>query len=883
MTPYRPLENSASVSASDVASASMPGPSHGGLTSSAARELLAADGPNELPSVPPPPAWRLIAAQLFHFFAILLWVAGVLAIVAGMLELGIAIFLVVVVNGLFAFAQEHRAERAAHRLQELLPRRAVVERDGAWIELDARELVIGDIVSLSAGDRISSDVRVVRGRGLLVDCSTLTGESVPVGVAEEAEAFAGTFVVEGEAQARVTATGPRTRLALIAKLTQSRTRPRTPLAREIDRLVRVVSFIAIGIGVLFFATGTLFGLAPRDGFLFAIGVAVALVPEGLLPTVTLSLAMGASRMAKRGALVRRLEAVETLGSTTFICSDKTGTLTTNQMTVVELWSPAGIGRIHGLGYEPEAEIEMSPDVLRLAERLALAAARSSSGRALKRDGTWVPRGDPMEAALHTLTMRLGVDVRSDERDRPETARFPFDAHRRRMSVAVPGVAYVKGAPDSLLPLCTGSKAAEEAAAEMTTRGLRVIAVATRALAATPRTAEDIEANLELLGLVGLFDPPRPEVKGALEACHRAGIRIAVVTGDHPGTACAVAREVGLRTDLVVSGTDLPDDDALLGALLDRDGVVACRVSPEQKLRIARALQARGHVVAMTGDGVNDGPALQQANIGIAMGQSGTDVARDAADVVLLDDRFETIVHAIEHGRATFANIRRFFTYHLTDNVAELAPFAIWALSGGRFPLALSVLQILCLDLLTDQLPALALGAEPPSAHALSEPPHRRHLVDRQLMLRAFGVLGPAEALVEIVTFVAVLMSLGWDPSGSPPAVGDLVVASGAAFVAIVFGQSATALACRSWSRPGWSVPLRTNPLLLSALVVTWVIVGLLVYEPTLARLLHHAPPTTFGLALAALAFPAVLLADAGHKLARMPWSKTRGLRLPRGL
>jgi len=865
MTPSKPHETSASASENDSPRAALGAPPNGGLTSNAARERLALEGPNELPSARSTPAWRLIAAQLFHFFAILLWVAGTLAIVAGMLELGVAIFLVVVVNGLFAFVQEHRAERAARGLQALLPRRAVVERDGAWVEVDALELVPGDLVSLSAGDRISADVSVVRGRGLLIDCSTLTGESVPVGVAENGEAFAGTFVVEGEAQARVTATGPRTRLALIAKLTQSRTRPRTPLARELDRLVRVVALVALGIGVLFFATGALVGLALRDGFLFAIGVAVALVPEGLLPTVTLSLAMGASRMAKRGALVRRLEAVETLGSTTFICSDKTGTLTTNQMSAVELWTPAGVGLVRGRGYEPAAELDMSPVVLRSAKRLALAAARSSSGRALKSDGAWIARGDPMEAALHALSMRLDIDVGAHEREQREVARFPFDPHRRRMSVALRDVAYAKGAPDALLPLCEDSGLAERAAAEMTARGLRVIAVATRPLSIEPTTAEELESNLELLGLVGLLDPPRPEVKGALEACHRAGIRVAIVTGDHPGTARAIAREVGLRSDLVVSGSELPDDDALLGALLDRDGVVACRVSPEQKLRIARALQARGHVVAMTGDGVNDGPALQQADIGIAMGRSGTDVARDAADMVLLDDRFESIVHAIEQGRATFANIRRFLTYHLTDNVAELAPFVLWALSGGRFPLALGVLQILCLDLLTDQLPALALGAEPPSGHALGEPPHRRRLVDAQLLVRAFGVLGPVEALVEIAVFTTVLMSSGWRPGAGMPDASALAVASGAAFVAIVIGQVATALACRSWSRPGWRVPPRTNPLLFIALLASSIIVGLLVYVPAFARLLGHAPPSAVGLALAALAFPAVLLADAAHK------------------
>ncbi len=813
---------------------------------------------------------------MFHFFAVLLWVAGGLAIVGGMPELGVAIFLVIIVNGLFAFVQEHRAEGAARQLRALLPRRAVVERDGAWVELDAGELVVGDLLLLSAGDRISADVSLIRGRGMLVDASTLTGESVPVTVALYERAFAGTFVVEGEAAARVTGTGARTELARIAELTQMRTHPPTPLAREIRRLVRVIALVAVGVGLLFFATGTLVGLELRHGFLFAIGVAVALVPEGLLPTVTLSLAMGASRMAKRGALVRRLEAVETLGSTTFICSDKTGTLTCNQMSVVEVWTPGGIGHVHGRGYEPEAEVELEPAIRTAVRRLALAGTRSSTGRALKRDETWVARGDPMEAALHALAMRVGVDIAMDERRWPEVTRNPFDPHRRRMSVEVEGRVYVKGAPDAMIDRCENPGDALRVAEDMTKRGLRVIAVGTKFIDGNaPCLVDELESKLELLGLVGLLDPPRPEVKGALEACRGAGMRVAIVTGDHPGTACAIARQVGLETNLVVTGNELPEDEALLGALIDRDGVVACRISPEQKLRIAKALQTRGHIVAMTGDGVNDGPALRQADIGIAMGQSGTDVAREAADLVLLDDRFETIVHAIEQGRATFANIRRFLTYHLTDNVSELAPFALWAVSGGRFPLALGVLQILCLDLLTDQLPALALGAEPPSARALQERPHQRRLVDHTLLFRAFGVLGPVEALLAVATFVAVLTSFGWRPGAGTPSSMHLAVASGSAFAAIVIGQMATALACRSWSRPGWSVPIRTNPLLLTALVVSPAIATLLLGVPMLARLLGQAPPSSLGLVLALLAFPLMLLVDAVHK------SLARRLRAPR--
>jgi calcium-translocating P-type ATPase len=837
-----------------------------GLTTAAATAKLAADGPNQVPVEPPPPVWKQLFAQLFHFFALLLWAAGGLAIVAGMAELGVAIFLVVIVNGVFAFAQEHRAERAAQRLQRLIPTRAIARRDGEWAELDAEQLVVGDAVLLGPGDRIPADVSIGESRGLLVDNSTLTGESEPVPLGETAQAHAGTFVLEGEAEVRVVATGRGTKLARIATLTQGRTRPRTPLARELDRLVRVVACVALAVGVAFFVLGIVVGLPLRDGFLFAIGVGVALVPEGLLPTVTLSLAIGASRMAKRGALVRRLEAVETLGSTTFICSDKTGTLTLNQMTAVEIWTPDGICRIRGTGYEPSAEIQATPSVRAAAARLALAAVRCSSGRALRRGDEWVPRGDPMEAALHALSLRLGVDLGKSEREEPERARFPFDPHRRRMTVVTSTHAFVKGAADTLLPLCGNSLAVRDAAAEMAARGLRVLAVATRSLDGVPEslTLPAIERELELLGLVGLLDPPRPEVRHALEACHRAGMRIAVVTGDHPGTARSIAEQVGLRADLVVTGGELPEDEAMLGALVDRDGVVAARISPEQKLSIARALQARGHVVAMTGDGVNDGPALHQADVGIAMGRSGTDVARAAADLVLLDDRFETIVEAIAQGRSTFANIRRFLTYHLTDNVAELTPFVFWALSGGRFPLALGVLQILCLDLLTDQLPALALGAEAPTPRALVGSRRGQRLVDRALLIRAFGVLGPAESLAAMGAFSVSLYELGWRPGASaPPAA--LLTASGTAFVAIVAGQTATALACRSSSRSTFRMPVQKSPFLLGALAITWLVAVALVSVPWLGRLLGQSMPTPRGWLCAALAFPIVLAVDTASK------------------
>jgi magnesium-transporting ATPase (P-type) len=439
-----------------------------------------------------------------------------------------------------------------------------------------------------------------------------------------------------------------------------------------------------------------------------------------------------------------------------------------------------------------------------------------------------------------------------------------------MSVVVGDRIFVKGAPDSVLPVCNAVGGAAEALERWARRGLRVLAIAERELTAGepfPLSAAAAETDLRLLGLLALEDPPRPGVEAVLHTCRRAGIRVAMVTGDHPGTAGAISREIGLLRDegSVVVGEDLPTDLDQLGELLDHDGMVIARVTPEDKLRVAQALRRRGHVVAMTGDGVNDAPALREAAIGVAMGRSGTDVAREAADVVLLDDNFETIVTAVAQGRSTFANIRRFLTYHLADNVAELAPFVVWALTAGRFPLAIGVLQVLALDIGTDVFPALALGAEPPDKRVLEGPPVRGHLLDRGLMIRAFAVLGLVEAVVAIAAFVVSLHASGWRPGVEFPTGPALLAASGAAFTAIVLGQAANAFACRSAVRPAWATSLRTNPLLIAAVGVELGLLLFLLYVPPVARLLGHAGPSAAGFAVAALAIPAVLIADAIYK------------------
>jgi magnesium-transporting ATPase (P-type) len=843
-----------------------------GLTSAEAAARLRRDGPNVLPSARGPSPVRQLLAQLTHFFALMLWVAAGLAVVAGLAQLAVAICVVVVLNGLFAFAQEYRADRATARLRELLPAAAQVLRDGHRIAVGTDQLVAGDVVLLSAGDRISADLSVAHSDQLAVDESMLTGESGPVRPGQGTTLHAGTFVVEGTAYATVTATGARTRLAGIADLTRSAHRRTSPLALQLHRVVRTVAVIAIAVGAGFYGLALLLGATASEGFLFAIGVTVALVPEGLLPTVTLSLARAAQRMAHRNALVRRLEAVESLGATTFICTDKTGTLTRNEMSCVEVWTPAGRVTVTGTGYDPHGELGGSAEAVRAAGELAAVAVRCVLGRAIRHGDQWVAEGDPTEVAVDVFAARCGL-VRTEVHG-PAVRRFPFDPRRRRSAVLVERRLHVLGAPDSVLARCDpGDPLVREAgvrAAELADRGLRMLAVAWRPAdeVAAGATADEAERDLRLLGLMALEDAPRAGVADAIARCRRAGIRLAMITGDAPGTARAIARETGLLGPLVTTGAELPADDDELGALLDHDGVVVARVTPEDKLRIAKALQTRGHVVAMTGDGVNDGPALRQADIGVAMGSTGTDVAREAADLVLLDDRFETIVAAVELGRATFVNVRRFLTYHLTDNVAELTPFVVWALSAGRIPLALTVLQVLALDIGTDLLPALALGAEPPNPVVLDGPQRGRSLIDGPLLRRAFGVLGPAEALTSMAAFTTVLMLGGWS-WGEPAAPGLLATASGTAFAAVVLGQLANAYACRSESRWAGLTLHRHNPLLHLAVGIELLTLLAFVGIPALSDTLGGGFPSVTGWLLALCAVPVVVTADALHKRLRL--------------
>jgi len=843
-----------------------------GLTSAEAAAILERDGPNTLPAPRRPPAvWRF-ARQLFHFFALMLWAAAGLAVLAGMPQLSIAIAAVVVLNGTFAFIQEHRADRAAERLGALMPAQVTVRRDARRLVIDASEVVTGDIVVLESGDRIPADATASEQALLRVDTSLLTGESDPTTVMNGGSLYAGTFVVEGEGDAHIVATGASTRLAGIAQLTAGAPHQPGPLARELRRVVRTISVIAVAVGAAFYAISAVLGIPTTDRLIFGIGVTVALVPEALLPTVTLALAWGAEQMAHRRALVRHLEAVETLGSTTFICTDKTGTLTLNQMTVVRAWTPDGWATVQEPGYTPTASVSYSaPDAGSAVRRLANAGASCGTGYAYESDGGWHARGDPMEAALDVFARRVSEDAAGNGVDRPPAARFSFDPRRRRMSVVINGNVLVKGAPDAVLPLCADVEGASEAIADLAGRGLRMLAVAGRPIGPRPPvSAAEAESDLQLYGLVGLQDPPRQDVREAIITCRQAGIKVAMITGDHPSTAAAIATQVGLRgpADPVLTGAELPADDDELGVVVDRDGIVLARVAPEDKLRIARALRTRGHIVAMTGDGVNDGPALREADIGVAMGRSGTDVAREASDLVLLDDHFATIVSGVEQGRATFLNIRRFLTYHLTDNVAELTPFVVWALSAGQFPLALGVLQILAIDIATDTFSAVALGAEPPGRHNLERPPIRGRLLNRTVAWRAFGVLGPTVAVFTMAAVVASFISAGWRPGAAFPDGDILAAASGAAFVAVVIAQMANAFACRSSTVTPWTLGWASNRLLIYAVAFAFAISMFLVYAPPFASALGHGGPPVAGWVVALAGAGGVLLVDRLDKRRR---------------
>jgi calcium-translocating P-type ATPase len=866
-----------------------------GLSSREAERRLVAQGPNELRRRGGRRWPRQLARQFVHPLALLLWLAAALAFVAGLPTLGGAILAVIVLNALFAFAQERQAERAVEALTRYLPQQAAVRRDGEQEVIAARELVPGDVLLLAEGDRISADARLLQG-AIEVDMSTLTGESQPVFRSDEfADAtgplleareliFSGTSCVGGEAEALVFATGMQTELGRIAALSERVEAEESPLERQVRRVAWLIALAAVAAGFAFLPIGWLVaGLPLEDAFIFAVGLIVANVPEGLLPTLTLALAVGVSGLARRGALVKRLSAVETLGSTTVICTDKTGTLTENRMRAVRVWSPLGELDLEGDG-DVEAAVATDP-VLGLLGR-ALAACSTAE---LAPDRTGKSRGDATEIGLLEAARALGIDVDVARREHDRLKLYRFDPKLRLMSTVDERrdgglTVHAKGAPEEVLGRSTmigGPKDHLPLTEEDRTRvlavleryaaqGLRVLAVARRRLPdgpQPPERREEAERELVLLGLVALFDPPRPEVAEAVARCHAAGIRILVVTGDYGLTAAEIARRVGIARDggVVVTGEELErTSESELDRLL-REGkeLIFARASPEAKLRIADALRAEGHVVAMTGDGVNDAPALRRADIGVAMGLTGTDVAREAATMVLTDDNFATIVAAIAAGRRVYDNVRKFILYILAHTTPEVVPFLVFALSGGAIPLPLTVLQILAIDLGTEILPALALGREPAEPGLMQRKPRPRSegVIDRSLIFRAWVFLGLIEAALVLAGFFYVLLQAGWSPgdevgSGSPLH-NAYLQATTMTFAGIVTCQVGTALAARTERASLRSVGLFTNRMLLWGIAFELLFAAGLVYVPYLQDIFGTAALGPTELALLAT-FPLIV-------------------------
>ena len=868
--------------------------SAGGLSTAEARRRQSEYGANRIEHIRGAPLWLQFAREFVHFFALILWLAAGLAFFAesrepgqGMTTLGWAILGVIAINGSFSFWQAYRAERAIAALSRLLPQQVTVLRDGRACRLHAEALVPGDVVLVQEGDSVPADCRLLEADGLRLSLATLTGESLPQArsaeASEVAEPFAapnlllaGTAVVAGHGRALVFASGMRTEFGKIARLTQTGGEGRSPLQEEIVRLSRLIAAIAVGIGVLFFLIGHALGQPFWGNLTFAIGIIVALVPEGLLPTVTLALAMATQRMARKQALIRHLSAVEALGAATVICTDKTGTLTVNRMTVRQLY--VGASRL---------ELPLDAAQRRRCRPLLAVARHCHALREVSEGGHQQVLGDPMEVALVELAREAGEDAGHASR----IHELPFDTARQRMSTVhqLPEgrQLFCKGAPEVVLALCSrmldddGLRELDElrrvrlraAHEDMAGRGLRVLALAWRELAGEPLGAE-LENELVFAGLVGIEDPPRAEVPDAVRRCRAAGIKVIMLTGDHPVTASAIAREIGLldaAPPRVITGPELAHlSDSQLQFALDAPQLLFARVSADQKLRVVEALQRKGEVVAATGDGVNDAPALKRADIGIAMGVIGTDVAREAADMVLLDDNFASIVTAVEEGRTVYANIRKFLTYILSSNLAELVPYLAFVLL--RIPLPLTIIQILAVDLGTNMLPALALGAERADPQVMQRPPRRRdeHLLSWPLLAHAYLFLGPLEALAALSLFFLVLDWGGWRYGSQLARLDPLYLqATGACLAAIVVMQVANVLVCRSPTASLRDTGLRGNPLLLWGIASELALIAALVYTPWGQALFGTAAlPAAAWLAMLPFALLLLLLEEARKWLVR---------------
>ena len=888
-----------------------------GLTSKEAAARLEQDGPNRLPEQPKDPAWRRFLQQFLDPLVLTLLAAAMVAVVVGLSghEGGsflsryadaIAILLIVILNAVIGYYQEARAEAALEALQNMAAPHARVRRDGNIIDIDAADVVVGDILELEAGDAIPADSRLIHTMDFATEEAALTGESVPTGKDamahpeqdaplgdRETMIYTGTTVVRGRGRAVVVAIGAASELGRIGTMIASIGQQKTPLEERLDAFGKIILWVCLGLSAVLmlwgFARPAIFGGEARVWsvlLLEAVALAVAAIPEGLPAITTITLALGMQRMAKRGAIVRKLPAVETLGAATIICSDKTGTLTQNEMTVRRVYTYGRHYEVTGKGYSPDGEIlddkgnsVLGDDLPAPLEHLLSTASLCNNARLERVEGNvWRVLGDPTEGALLTLAEKGAVARASVRDENTLLTELPFDSDRKRMTVITRDhrgriMAHVKGGVDTLLGRCTTFETAsgdralseeirEEILAEteaMAKRALRVLALCRRRLVEVDGDAETIETELTFLGLVGMMDPPREGVRDAIDTCSDAGIRAVMITGDHKLTATAIAEEIGMWDpgDLAITGSELAslNDDELDDEIMRLR--VFARATPEQKLRIVRAYKRAGHVVAMTGDGVNDAPALREASIGVAMGRMGTDVARQAADLVLSDDNFATIVHAVREGRAIYRNIQKFIFFLLSANMGLVV--AVFTVSFfGHWP-PLTPLMVLWINLVTNGAPALALGVDPPDARLMQEPPRPTNeglMVFRDYLGIAYvgSIMGAAA--------VAIYMMAEQDPDA-------LLHARALAFSLLALSPLMHAFSCRSPIRSAFvSRPLLSIPLLI-AVSVSAAIHLVAVLVPSLQPVFKTFPVSSdewiMVLGMAAIIVPAVELAKWANR------------------
>jgi potassium/sodium efflux P-type ATPase len=871
-----------------------------GITTAEAESRLQLYGHNILAKQKKESAWEKLLFEMFHPPALVLLGVGLAAILLKDHWLALIIWSIIFVNTAFSFWREHRAEQAVEKLREILPSFAHVIRDGKEDYLPASDVVPGDILVLAEGDNIPADARVIEEYGLRANNATLTGEAIPArktsdpslqsGLSELDRPnliFAGTSIASGTGKAVVYATGMMTQFGRIAHLTQSIAEEPTPFQKELAHLSKITAWVALFVGVIVAVIGYFdLGMPWMEVSLLALGVAVAVIPEGLVATLTLSLAVATQRLAKRGVLAKKLSTVERLGLVSVICTDKSGTLTQNQMTVRDIWVARNRVKVAGVGYEPQGTFSPDPngqpwekDLLWLMEAAACCNNARVNPPSIDHP-TWTSLGDQTEAALKVAAMKAGVKEDTMNRFLRRVHEIPFDARRKRMTTihreVNQEIAFVKGAPREVLQLCTQISLRGEvvpltndlraeimSANDEYARGaLRVLALARREL--PPRSgaylAENIERDLVFLGLMAMMDPPRPQVEEAVRICREAHIRIVMITGDYGLTAESLARRVGMLTTknpTILTGAELDElTDSALQEILKKE-VLCARMAPEHKMRLVSAFQQRGEVVAVTGDGVNDAPALRKADVGISMGIVGTDVAKEAADIILTQDDFGAITAAIEEGRGVFDNIRKFITYIFSSNIPELMPFIVKA-NFPAIPLALSVRQILAIDLGTDMFPALALGMEKPEPDVMQKPPRPRHqpLLDQSLITRAVW-LGMIEAALCFTGFFAVYAFAGYADEIEFPFLANLLhipenlkwrmsredadtLASTVYYTGLVMAQIGNAFACRSDRARSSNLGWFSNKYLMTGILIELAGIVGIIYIPFVATIFSHA-------------------------------------------